>query len=196
MWQNWAVENREQKIATLLIFEALKLLHDKLEMEKFRLEKPVNFSTEGIMFIWKTTKNFKKSSTDFTDNDRLEAYSLLDYCDGDRTNDYDGVKDIIKDIENKPDEYLKSIKEWKIKKIVLILSDWWSSNEDLMKKNISKLRSYWILVYWIGITESWNPVIDLFAWENKSLWFWQVCEKAEDLSRTLKDLLVDHIKNV
>ena len=34
---SWSMEwekNRQQKIAILLIFEALKLLHDKLEMEK------------------------------------------------------------------------------------------------------------------------------------------------------------------
>ena len=120
----------------------------------------------------------------------------MDYSDWDRTNDYDSLNDIIKDIENKPEEYIKSIKEWKTKKIVLVLSDWWSSNKERMKQKISILRSYWILVYWIGITESWSPVDSLFAWENKSLWFWQVCEKAEDLSRTLKDLLVDHIKNI
>ena len=55
-------ENRQQKIAILLIFEALKLLHDKLEMDKHNLEKPINFSTEWIMFKWRNTKNFKKSS--------------------------------------------------------------------------------------------------------------------------------------
>lgn len=195
-WSMKWEENRQQKIAILLIFEALKLLHDKLEMDKHNLEKPVNFSTEGIMFKWINTKNFKKSSTDFTDKNRLDVYSLLDYSDWNITNDYDGVNDIIKNIENKPEEYLRSIKEWKIKKIVLVLSDWGSSNEERMKQKISILRSYWILVYWIGITESWSPVVDLFAWKNKSLWFWQVCEKAKDLSRTLKDLLVVHIKNV
>lgn len=196
MWQNWAVKNREQKIATLLIFEALKLLHDKLEMERFRLVKPVNFSTEGIMFTWRSTKNFKKSSTDFTDSDRLEAYSLLDYCGWNSTNDYDSLDDIIREIKSKPDEYLKSIKSWKTKKIVLVLSDWWSSNDGVMKEKISTLRSYWVLVYWIWVTDSWSPVVSLFEWDNKTLWFWQVCGKAEDLAKTLKGLLVGHIKDV
>jgi hypothetical protein len=39
-------KNAQQKIACLLIFEALKMLHDKLEMEKANLLKPVNFSTD------------------------------------------------------------------------------------------------------------------------------------------------------
>jgi hypothetical protein len=163
-------------------------------MEKANLLKPVNFSTDWVMFDWNRTREIKKSWTDFSDKDRLKAYSVLDYCDWGSTNDYDWLDEIIKDIESRPQEYLDNIKSWKTKKIVLVLSDGWSSNETKMKEKIDNLRKSWVLVYWIGITNWGSPVVDLFNSGDKKLGFWKVCENSSDLAKILKDLLLEHIQ--
>ena len=89
---------------------------------------------------------------------------------------------MYKDFSNNTSESeKKEIKEWKTKKIIIVLSDWWqdvAEYERKLRENIKNFRNDWVLVYAVGITNDWSPVVDLFAWENKSLWFWQVCEKA------------------
>jgi hypothetical protein len=115
--------NKQQKIACLLLFESLKLLHDKLEIDKHNLAKTVNFSTQGIMFNGRDITTIKSPSTDFTDHDRLQAYTKLDYADGSRTNDYDGLAHIQQEMQDKPPQYMQDIKQGKCKKIVFVLTD-------------------------------------------------------------------------
>lgn len=189
-WQN----NVQQKIACLLIFEALKLLHDKLEMDKMNLAEPINFLTEWFLFYWQWVSQIKEKSTDFTDKDRLTAYRTLDFSDWKITNDYDWLNVIIKSISEQPQEYLDWLKNWKIKKIVIVLSDGGSSNELAMMQRINYLRSLWIIVYWIWITNEWRPVVELFTWSDKKLWKWLVCENPTLLAKTLKDLLLPHLE--
>ena len=198
-WSMWWEKNRQQKIAFLLILEALKILHDKFEINKSKLKQPINFETEWFIF-GSNSRCIKEKSSDFKDSEKLAVYSSLDEDDWPDNNEWLLLEKMYKDFSNNTSESeKKEIKEWKTKKIIIVLSDWWqdvAEYERKLRENIKNFRNDWVLVYAVGITNDWSPVVDLFAWENKSLWFWQVCEKAEDLSRTLKDLLIDHIKNV
>ena len=44
-WSMLWEKNRQQKIAFLLILEALKILHYKFEINKSKLKQPINFET-------------------------------------------------------------------------------------------------------------------------------------------------------
>jgi hypothetical protein len=178
--------------------EALKKLHDKLEVESYNLKQKIEFNTDWIMFLSSANwvNQFKNESSDFTDKERLNTYSTLDYCSWNDTNDYDALKQIIENLKQKSDEYLQNIKTWKVKKIVVVMSDWWSSDSSEMKKVIKILRNMWVLVYWIWITSSGKPIEELFNFDNKNLWFWQVCLNSQDLAQTLKDLLRFHLEKL
>jgi len=189
-------KNRQQKIAFLLIFEALKRLVDRLSLAKTQLQESLDIVTEGLMFTGSWVETIKEASNDMTDKDRLEAFGILDYAGGWMTNDYDAIKKVLEDIENRPYQDLQDIKQWKIKKIVIVLSDWWSSNPYLMKKNIQNLRGKWVIVYGIWITSAGRPVVDLYSWGGKKLGFGQVCKKPQDLAKVLKDLLKEHLEKI
>jgi hypothetical protein len=48
-------KNVQQKIAVLLMLEALKRLHDKLAEEKHNLNEGVEFTTQALMFMERMT---------------------------------------------------------------------------------------------------------------------------------------------
>lgn len=189
-------KNRYQKISVLLILEWLKRLHDTLERENKDLKQWVEFTTEGTMFCgsW-DVRQFKLPSNDFLDRERLEAYKTLDYQEG-NTNDFDALHQIIGNLQTASQEYQEDIKAGKTKKIVIVLSDWGSDNDQKMKDKIKILRERGVLVYGIGITDSWSPIVNLFASRDKDQWFGQVCKKPEDLAQVIKQLLFAHIEKL
>lgn len=189
-------KNRYQKISVLLILEWLKRLHDKLERENKDLKQGVEFTTEGTMFCgsWSVAQ-FKAPGNDFLDAERLQAYKTLNYQNG-NTNDFDALHQIMENIQKASQEYQEDIKAGKTKKIVIVLSDWWSDSDQTMKNEIKILRERGVLVYGIGITDSWSPIINLFASRNKEQWFGQVCKKPEDLAQVIKELLFAHIEKL
>ncbi len=135
-------KNRQQKINVLLIFEALKRLHDMLDSEKRDLTEPVEFHTDGYMF--KDAANgvdyIKEMSDDFTDEQRLKTYKKLDYDDGQDTNDYDALARINSDIDAKHELYHQDILTKKLKRIIFVLTDGGSSNTTKSAQEIKKLR--------------------------------------------------------
>ena len=189
-------KNRYQKISVLLILEWLKRLHDKLERENKDLKQWVEFTTEGTMFCWSwSVDQFKLPGNDFSDIERIAAYKTLDYQNW-NTNDFDALHQIMENIQKASQEYQEDIKAGKTKKIVIVLSDWWSDNDQKMKNEIKILRERGVLVYGVGITDSWSPVVKLFASRDKEQWFGQVCKKPEDLAQVIKELLFSHIEKL
>ena len=187
-------ENIEQKKAIILLLESLKKLNDKIKYSNKDFIKNLQFTTEAIMFDWKWIIKLKDKSSYITDSDRLKLFNWLDYSSWSNTNDYDSIDNILQEFIKKSDTYIKEVKSWKIKKIVFVMTDWNSSNIKLLQSNILKLRSLWILVYWIGITLSGKSVLESYKSKKEELWFWQVCEKSEDLAIILKDLLTLHLE--
>lgn len=190
-------KNKQQKIAISLILEALKRLHDKLAEERHNLTKWVEFTTQALMFMESMTGvlHCKNLWSDFTDTERLHTYDVLDHAAG-WTNDFDGLQEIIDQMEGYSHEHLQDIQSGKVKKIVMVLSDWGSNDKKKMKEKIQILRSMGVLVYGIGITSSWKPVIDLFETRDKNLGYGQVCKQVEDLAQTLKNILWMHIEKL
>ncbi len=190
-------KNTEQKKAVLLIFEALKKINDKLHYEKKNMLNTLEITTRWIIFKWwSDIEELKEESKLFSDKDRLQLFEWLNYYYWWTTNDYDSLEKVYDDFLQKDSKYKKSIKTWKIKNIVFVMTDWKSSSKNELKENISRLRKEWVIVYWIWITNWWWAVLENYKWDNKELWFWQVCEKAENLAKTLKNILKDHLEKI
>ena len=189
-------KNTEQKKAFLIIFEAIKKLNDKLFLAKNSLIQSIDIITRWLMFNWYSVDEIKEKSNNFTDKDRLKAFAGLDYCNWDYTNDYDWLDSVIEEYNQLSIQEQKDIQNWRIKKIVIVLSDWWSSDWELLKKKIKYLRENWFLVYWVLIISAWELVVNLYDWEDKKLWFWQVCKDLSDLAKVLKDLLKEHLEKI
>ncbi|EKE28040.1 MAG: hypothetical protein ACD_3C00108G0003 [uncultured bacterium (gcode 4)] len=190
-------KNPQQKIACLLIFEALKRLHDKLADAVYEMKSPIEFSTSWIMFKWwKSIVDLKKKSSDFTDKDRIDCFNKLDYCNWWDTNDYDAIDRLITEMSMKDDEYIKDIKSWKIKNIVVVLTDWDSTNAALLKKKLETLRSYGVIVYAIWITNDWQAVVENYFSKDISQGYWIVCDDVEMLSISLEKILFEHLEKL
>jgi hypothetical protein len=156
----------------------------------------LDVQTKWIIFDWIWVTKIKEKSNDFNDKERLEAFRVLENTSWDMTNDYDSIENVLKEIRGLSHEEQQKIKKWEIKRIVISLSDWWSSKPYVMKEKIKTLRGYWVLVYWVWITISWEPVVDLYSWKDEKLWYGMVCEEVTDLAKVLKDLLKEHLKNI
>ncbi len=196
-WSMEGTKNKQQKIAMLLILEALKRLHDRLSEERKNLKEGVEFQTQALMFMERMEGilHCKDLWSDFSDTERLKSYSTLDYADG-WTNDFDGLQEIIDQMKGYSHEHLEEIHSSKTKKIIIVLSDGWSNNENKMKNKIKQLREMWVLVYGIGITSSGQPVVNLFSSTDTSLGFWQVCTQVQNLGQTIKDILWQHLEKL
>jgi len=198
---SWSMDendkSRQQKIAVLLILESLKRLHDKLSEEKHNLTEGVEFTTQAIMFSEKIkwVLDCKNLWSDFSDQERLYTYSSLDHANW-WTNDYDGLQKVIDHMKWYSHEHLQEIQSWKIKKIIIVMSDGWSDDATKMKEKIKILRNMWVLVYGVGITTSGSPIVELFQSTNQSLGYGQVCEDVEKLAQTLKDILWLHLEKL
>jgi hypothetical protein len=53
-----------------------------------------------------------------------------------------------------------------------------------------------VLVYGVWITRWGSSVVDLYGWSDRALWYGEVCDRAEDLAKTLKDMLSEHLEIV
>lgn len=82
--------------------ESLKRLHDKIEREtEIKREQKIKFNTDGkIFFGGEYVEILKPSHPDFTDEERLRTFQLLDNCPG-NTNDYSALRETYDDITNK-----------------------------------------------------------------------------------------------
>ncbi|EKE30191.1 MAG: hypothetical protein ACD_2C00027G0004 [uncultured bacterium (gcode 4)] len=190
-------KNPQQKIACLLIFEALKRLHDRLADAVYEMKSPIEFSTSWIMFKWwKSIVDIKGESSDFTDKDRIDCFNKLDYCRWWDTNDYDAIDKLIINIKNKWSEYSDDMKSWKIKNIVVVLTDWDSTNAALLKKKLQILRGYWVIIYAIWITAEGRAVKTNYFSADPSMGYWEVCEDVNMLSVTLEQILFEHLEKL
>jgi hypothetical protein len=79
-------KNGQQKIAILLVFEALKRLRDKIEFYKDDFAQVVDFETEGYLFGTKSRK-IKAMGSDFSDAERLYVYQALNEQNGPDNNE-------------------------------------------------------------------------------------------------------------
>jgi hypothetical protein len=73
-------KNKHQAKAILLVFEALKRLHDKIKLNREVFSTSVEFETEGYLFSGGFPDGYvqlKEKGSDFSDVERLAVYSGL-----------------------------------------------------------------------------------------------------------------------
>jgi hypothetical protein len=85
------IQNREQKRATLLILEAMKLLQERMEDSIIDTQLKIDFNTQVVMFWHRPIEVLKKISTHFSDEERINVFKYLDSTDG-WTNDYEALE--------------------------------------------------------------------------------------------------------
>lgn len=204
-------KRKYQKMATLLILESLKYLHDRLEWEINDLSVPLNFLTQAMMFMGRTKQKWFRSESrnpseyirhikplwkSLNDKERLEAYETLNICDGWNTNDNDWLKNVYLEVMNKWTAYKESIKSWKLVKIVIVTTDWDTSFSDEQRLYLNLLRWLWVIVYGIWIGSGCDSIETSYFGENKKLWYWVKCKNIADLPKCVKNLLMPHLLKV
>jgi hypothetical protein len=192
-------KNQEQKKTCLAIFEWLKILHDKLQQESSEMVSDLNFTTEWLMFDGSSVHTIKKKGTEFTDSQRLQAFSELDRCNW-YNNETDALGIIKKDILTWTQEYRENILSWEIKKIIIIISDWLGDIEEI-KKHIKYLRWLWLFVYGIMLDtknigeKERRDVLSTYQdnqWWNNAYF----CKKSEEIVNIVYNLLQNHLTNI
>jgi hypothetical protein len=80
---------------------------------------------------------------------------------------------------------------------VLVITDWSSSNSELLRRYIRALRKLWVLVYGIGLGSEYDDVlVNYNTWEDKELWYGVPCYVANKLPSTLLNILKPHLESL
>jgi hypothetical protein len=173
----------------------LRNLNDKVKEDTASLIKDLEIITSAHIF-WDGYKQIKEKSSEFTDKDRLQMYGALDE-DYWWTPNGDLLESLYEDFQKEiSDEEKEKIEKWETKKIIFVLTDWEPNDARQVQKYTKKFREAWVLVYGIWITDEWISVIDLYTGQDEKLGYWVVCKRPEDLAKTLKDMLLLHLKNI
>jgi len=181
-----------------ILAKKLKRLYDKIQKENtIGSAQKIVFNTDWKIFFWgDSVEILKESSPDFTDQERIKAFQLLDLSPG-NTNDYSALEELLVDIEEKWEEYKDKIKKWEIKKIALIITDGGSDDAERLSKIIKKLKILWVLLYGIGLWDDYEDVIVNYnTWDNNESWYGIPCEAAENLPSTLLNILSPHLERL
>ena len=194
MQENW--KTMHQKIACLLIFEALKLLHDKLESEVYDMKSPIEFTTAWLMFDGSGLRQLKEPSSDFTDSERIDCYDKLDYNSWLRTNDYDAIDHMINEVKSRWQEYVDELLAGKTKNIVMVLTDWDSSWKIALKNKLKELRELGVIVYWVWISNTALSTEINYASFDPELWEGKVCEDPSLLWVRMEEFLIHHLEKL
>ena len=191
-------KNTQQKIAILLIMEALKELNDLLEIEKTNLQIPLKMQSEVHIF-GKNSRKIKEKSSDFTDKERIQTFSALDEHDGPDNNEWLLVEKIYQEFKEESDSYHREIKAGKIKKIIFVFTDGDQDVDEYKKKlidNMQNFRQDGVLVYGIGITSAGKSVLSLYHSDNPNLGWARVCLEPSQLAVVIKELLLPHLASL
>ena len=199
-------KNRQQALATLLMLYSLQQLNQDIKLEWGDVEDFL-ISTQAMMFCWSGRVVLLKDRwKELTVKDMIEITNALWYCNWYNTNAVDAINEYYKQVskpfgnmsQKQHEERKENVKNWKIKEIVFVLSDWEFHGDPA--DTINKLRKMWIIVCWIWITKEWKAILTYF-WEkseneaeNKE-WFGIVCEDVSKLWSTLNELLVQHLED-
>jgi len=178
----------EQRKAAALILEALKDFCAELEEARKDIKYDLNVRTEAWSFGDEAQVEILKSlSSELTEKQRVYIYKKLADVPGNSTKDFLALEKIRDSIS---DEDLNKLKEGKLKKIVIVMSDGMSHGADKVKEICQDLREKGVTVVGVGITKGGASIVETYAPDG------QVCEKPGDLARVLGDLLKNELKDL
>jgi von Willebrand factor type A domain len=178
----------EQRRAAILVMEALKEWCDTLEEESVNMSDSLQISTEMYSFQGENDNvPIKTMSRDLSEKDRIEVARVLSSTPGGSTPDYVPLEAIDSSIN---EDTLSNIKDGKLKKIVIVMTDGVSDDTDKVKNILNKMKDKGVIVVAIGITESGNAVLTTYGEGSR------VARSASDLPIVLTDLLKEHLADL
>jgi len=178
----------EQRKATILILEALKEFSDELEDWRTDLKYELNVRTEVWGFGGEAeVRVLKPLSEMLSEKQRVEVYKQLAQTSGDSTLDFLALKKIKDEVTS---EEWQKIKDKKLRKVIIVLTDGQSADASQVQKILEDLRDKNVAIAAIGITKSGKPAEATYAPDG------QVCEEVSQLAVVLADLLKNYLREL
>ena len=178
----------EQQKATALILEALKDFCDELTEMKSELKHDLNVRSEvwGFGGVGETAV-IKPLSEQLTEKQRVDVYQILADTPGDNTMDFLALEKIKDEVTA---EEWKKIKDKKLRKVIIVLTDGKSDNKDRVRSILQEFEDAGVAVAGVGITSSGQSAESTYAPNG------QVCENINQLAVVLSDLLKQYLKDL
>jgi hypothetical protein len=178
----------EQRKAAVLLMEALREFAERCEEERTNVDKPLEVRSEVYSFQSSSedTKPLKKMSKELGEKERIEVATTLSSVEG-STTDFIPLETIEKRIDA---DSRKKITDGELKKIVVVFTDGESDDPSRVRKILQKLREQGVVAIGVGITEDGKAALTTYAPDAK------LAEKAEQLGKTLGELLQEHLADV
>jgi hypothetical protein len=178
----------EQRKAAVLLMEALREFAERCEEERTSVDKPLEIRSEVYSFQSSSedATPLKKMSKELGEKERIEVATTLSSVEG-STTDFIPLETIEKRIDA---DSRKKITEGELKKIVVVFTDGESDDPGRVRKILQKLREQGVVAIGVGITEDGKAALTTYAPDAK------LAEKAEQLGKTLGELLQEHLADV
>lgn len=178
----------EQRKAAALLLEALKDFCDELDEARKDIEYDLNVRTEAWSFGDEAqVEILKPLSSELTEKQRVYIYKKLADVPGNSTKDFLALEKIRDSIN---EEDLSKIREGKLKKIVIVMSDGESHGVSKVQEICQDLREKGVTVVGVGITKGGASIVNTYAPDG------QVCENPSNLAKVLGDLLKNELKEL
>ncbi|MEK7655183.1 MAG: vWA domain-containing protein [Patescibacteria group bacterium] len=155
-----AVKKHEQRKAVALLLEALREFCDDLDDARKDLTADLRVRSEVWSFGGPSEVGcIKALSEELTDKQRVAVFKELENTPGVSTRDDLALVGLAASI---PEEDIERIVRGELRKVVIVLTDGYSSNPHGAKKAIKDLRDKGVMVAAIGITSAANAAIELY----------------------------------
>lgn len=186
--QEDGVKYIEQRKAMALILEALKDFCGELEEARKDIEYDLNVRTEAWSFGDENqVEILKPLSQELTEKQRVHVYKKLADAPGNHTYDFLTLGKIRDGIS---EEDLNKIRERKLKKIIIVMSDGKSHGVSKVQEICMDLREKGVRVVGVGITNAGKSIEVTYAPDGKT------CENPANLAKVLGDLLKNELKDL
>jgi len=178
----------EQRRSAVLVMEVLKEFADMCDEERMNIDKPLEVKSEIYTFASSEEDKIplKKMSKELGEAERINVLKKLGDLPG-STTDFNCLEAVAGSLD---DETKQKIKEGKLKKIVIVLTDGGSDDSARVQSILKSLREDGVVPIGVGITEAGKPVLSTYA--PKAL----VVEDVTRLPSVLGDLLKEHLKDL
>jgi hypothetical protein len=176
-----------QKKSAVLLMEALKEFSEMCQTEKMNDYEALEVSSEVYTFSGDEEDKIplKKMSKDLGETERINVLKKLNQLEGETT-DFVCLESILSKLNKESEE---KIKEGKLKKIVIVMTDG-DSNEKRVQKVLKDMTEIGLVVVGIGMTISGTSVRNTYRPNGL------VVEDIKDLPVILTELLKNHLKNL
>ncbi|MCC6934431.1 MAG: VWA domain-containing protein [Candidatus Yanofskybacteria bacterium] len=178
----------QQRLAAGLMLEALADFSELIHERASGLTDPLVVRTQTWSFGDEAVTNeLKPLSDNLTERDRVAVFHALGSTPGSSTMDYEALKRIADGIDAGEQQLLR---QKKLKKIIIALTDGVSSDMPALRGQIERLRGMGAVVVGVGITK--DGVSAETSYAPNGL----VCAEVAALPRTLADLLKKHLADL